>query len=553
MSENADCCKNKLAARRIGGFRILEEIHSDGQGTLYKAVCETPSFDGIEPGAVVALKAMPVVHDEGGRRWTRLQECMNVLSKLSHPGVEKYYGCFRESGPFGILFFVVVMEYLSDMPGSTLRDAIKSAKGTHLSWQEVFGAFARYANALATIHKQGIVHRNIKPSKLYYKPSQFKDCSPDGKILDFTIARDINETQETGSVPGTLDYMPPEVVLTDSRGDPSMDIYALGLSLYEALTGKTAYPRLPSRTAAYAAFLERAKSKTPPTFDLPLERERPELLALLKDMTNIDPAKRISDASEVERRIGEIKKIRDAEERERSVVTLSHENQTMLLIDAALHDIYLDSKILRGLLRVFVIGWFFCIAFVCWLVDRIVSRLEDWFRASYVSGFKGESGSKAVVLPLALLVSAMCFVHTWPLVSLSIIAVIGLAVAAMAWRDWKLGIRINWEEAFNLERFIPMVIEDYAEECSDYDTVKRGEDGPLFWPEKRAAYEQYKSEDDIPSPWVRAESLAMSFSLKCRSDNYNRFRWRIAFVVMSAVLFAVVMCWRMVGHWGGAS
>ena len=57
----------------IGGFHILAEIHGGGQGKIVKAVCEAPPFDGIEPGTVVALKVMPVMHDEGGRRWTRLQ------------------------------------------------------------------------------------------------------------------------------------------------------------------------------------------------------------------------------------------------------------------------------------------------------------------------------------------------------------------------------------------------------------------------------------------------------------------------------------------------
>ncbi|MBR3822200.1 MAG: protein kinase [Kiritimatiellae bacterium] len=241
----------------IGGFRVLTEIHGGGQGKIVKAVCEAPPFEGIESGTVVALKVMPVSQNECEWRWTRLKERTDALAKLSHPNVVKYFGCFREKSAVSEIH-VVVMEYLPDITGSTLRDAIKSATGAHLSWQKVFGAFMRYANALAAIHKQGIVHRNIKPSKLYYKPSKFRDCSPDVKILYSSIARDVNGVKETGAVPGTLDYMPQEVVLTDNRGDYGMDIYALGLSLYEALTGKTAYPRLPSGAAAFAACYERA-------------------------------------------------------------------------------------------------------------------------------------------------------------------------------------------------------------------------------------------------------------------------------------------------------
>ena len=84
------------------------------------------------------------------------------------------------------------------------------------------------------------------------------------------------------------------------------DIYALGLSLYEALTGKNAYPPLPSGQDALYAFCKRAKDQIPPVFDSPVVTERPALLSLLEDMTNIDREKRIKDAAEVEWRIDEI-------------------------------------------------------------------------------------------------------------------------------------------------------------------------------------------------------------------------------------------------------
>ncbi len=596
MDVSTDRSENKSADGRIGGFRILAEIHGGGQGKIVKAVCEAPPFDGIEPGTVVALKVMSVFHDEGGRRWTRLQERTNALSKLSHPGVVKYYGCFREKSaisenhvivmeclegenlrqrlarfprgldadealriteaaiagleyaaangivhrdvkpsniflcadggvklidfelaflaegstespdstatrklagtydymapefvvevgfggdersdvfsmgvvmheaitgrtpypradavtrtkdvdrqhiffsffarwaclktdgtnpikistranrllahsdevlakvlaplpqdryqtfvefheglklihfrelrngdrvyrilqiigkggfcevfkarqqvsgqlvaikhllkqeygdrlrreariiarfddphlPRFVDFFTVerngidnaffVMEYLSEMPGSTLRDAIKSANGPNLPWREIFTAFAHYAHALAMLHEQGIVHRDIKPSNLYY----LKGKPEKATIMDFGIARDVNGTQTTGLVPGTFDYMPPEIFLTDNRGDQGMDIYALGLSLYEALTGTTAYPRLPQGAAALTALVTRVKIKVQPSFDSPIVTLYPRILALLKDMTNIDSAHRIKDAAEVGRRIGEI-------------------------------------------------------------------------------------------------------------------------------------------------------------------------------------------------------------------------------------------------------
>ena len=121
-------------------------------------------------------------------------------------------------------------------------------------------------------------------------------------IMNLVTAHD----ETFGHVPGTLDYMPPEVVLADNRGGPGMDIYALGLSFYEALSGKTAYPRLPVGNVGFVAFINRAKNKEPPSFDSSIVAARLKLLQLLKDMTNIDPEQRIKDATEVERRIGEL-------------------------------------------------------------------------------------------------------------------------------------------------------------------------------------------------------------------------------------------------------
>lgn len=196
----------------------------------------------------------------------------------------------------------LVMDFLPGMPGSSLRDAIKRTGGAPLPFRATLLAFARFAHGLSVLHCHGIIHRDIKPSNLYYPEGHPEHVV----IMDLAIARDVNGSQTLGQVPGTLDYMPPEVVLTDNRGGPGMDIYALGLSLYEALTGKTAYPRLPTGSAAFAFFYERIKSKTQPTFDSPVVTSRPKLLQLLKDMTNLDPEKRIRDAAEVERRLSEL-------------------------------------------------------------------------------------------------------------------------------------------------------------------------------------------------------------------------------------------------------
>ena len=311
MDVDTDCSEKKLAEGRIGGFRILAEIHGGGQGKIVKAVCEKPPFDGIEPGTVVALKVVPVVHDEGGRRWLRLEERTNAFAKLSHPNVVKYYGCFREQGA-AVDYHVVVMDYLPGYPDCSLRDAIQRASKSesgHLPMIDVLQAFKCYAHGLQILHEEfGCQNQNnIRPSALYYNA-----VKPDGSaIMDFNWPKaDYATFSATFShdwcIRSQLPYIAPEAVVTGCRGNASMDIYALGLSLYEALTGKTAYPPLPPGMDAFRVLCERAKKHVSPTFDSPIVTERPALLSLLKDMTNIDLEKRIKDAFEVERRIGEI-------------------------------------------------------------------------------------------------------------------------------------------------------------------------------------------------------------------------------------------------------
>lgn len=116
--------------------------------------------------------------------------------------------------------------------------------------------------------------------------------------MDFGIARDESGTMTSGLVPGTLDYMPPEVVASESRGDASTDIYALGLCFYEALTGKTVYPRLPGGQEGYLAFFERSKRGERPKLDESAFEGDADLLDLVKGMIEPDPARRISSAAE---------------------------------------------------------------------------------------------------------------------------------------------------------------------------------------------------------------------------------------------------------------
>ena len=270
-------------------YQLLQFIGKGGFGEVFKA-------RDRRTGQLVAVKhLMKAAYAE------RFYREAKIMRKLTSPCFVRLVDFFvLETGGGQEAF--LVMAFLDGMPGNSLRDAIKRRAETPMQWRDVFVAFVRYAHGLLAIHQQGIYHRDIKPSNLYYPQGRPEAAA----IMDLGIARDVNGTATTGQVPGTLDYMPPEVVISDSRGDGGMDIYALGLCLYESLTGKMAFPRLPTGTTSYAAFFERAKAKRSPSFDAPEVQSDGEVLSLLKDMTNPDASRRLKNAEVLLKRLQSI-------------------------------------------------------------------------------------------------------------------------------------------------------------------------------------------------------------------------------------------------------
>lgn len=270
-------------------YRLLRLVGEGGFGCVYKARSRAT-------GRFVAVKQLK--RPEFGDRFRREAR---VMQRLDDPAFVRFVDYF-ETRDLAAVGAFIVMDFLPGMPGSSLRDAIRRAEGSPLPFHDVIEAFGRYARALALLHRLRIYHRDIKPSNLYYSASEPARAA----IMDLGIARDVSGTATTGQVPGTLDYMPPEVVIGGSRGDAGMDIYALGLCLYEAISGRTGYPRLPTGPQAFSEFYERARSKRPPTFDSPVVRCRPLLFALLRDMTALDPRERLQSAEVLRRRLASV-------------------------------------------------------------------------------------------------------------------------------------------------------------------------------------------------------------------------------------------------------
>ena len=270
-------------------YRLLRLVGEGGFGCVYKARSHAT-------GRHVAVKQLK--RPEFGDRFRREAR---VMQRLDDPAFVRFVDYFETQGVASASAFIV-MDFLPGMPGSSLRDAIRRSEGAPLPFQDVMVAFGRYVRALSMMHRLRIYHRDIKPSNLYFPASDPARAA----VMDLGIARDVSGTATTGQVPGTLDYMPPEVVIGGSRGDAGMDVYALGLCLYEAVSGRAGYPRLPTGPLAFSAFYERARSRRPPVFDSPVVRDRPLLLALLRDMTALNPQERLQNAEVLRRRLVDV-------------------------------------------------------------------------------------------------------------------------------------------------------------------------------------------------------------------------------------------------------
>ena len=221
--------EDPLIGADLGGFHIVRLIAEGGMGRVYEGVQE-------KPRRPVAIKVMRpgCISPEAIRRFENEWE---LLGKLRHPNIAQIYYA-STCNVLGTRVPYFVMEYIPEALPIT-----KYAASKKLSTAQRLKLFGRVCEAVAHGHKQGIIHRDLKPSNILVEPSGLL------KIIDFGIARDVNADPEhvtqltsMGQLIGTLQYMSPEQFSADpSAIDQRTDVYALGVILYELLTGKPPY------------------------------------------------------------------------------------------------------------------------------------------------------------------------------------------------------------------------------------------------------------------------------------------------------------------------
>jgi len=214
----------------LPSYEFVEMLGCGGMGAVFKA--RQPNLDRM-----VAIKILPLELGEEGLQFAeRFKREAQALAKLNHPNIVSVY----DFGQTDQGQFYFVMEFVE---GTDLHQVIRSGQaGT----DHVLGWVPQVCEALQYAHSKGIVHRDIKPANILI------DLEGTVKVADFGLAKlagdDTDQPQltMTNMAMGTPDYVAPETLELGVTPDYRADIYAIGVMLYEMLTGKV--PRGAYRT-----------------------------------------------------------------------------------------------------------------------------------------------------------------------------------------------------------------------------------------------------------------------------------------------------------------
>ncbi|MGD1010339.1 MAG: protein kinase [Candidatus Aminicenantales bacterium] len=251
-------------AEKIGKYKILGTLGRGGMGIVYK---------GLDPDIEreVAIKTIRLdTITEGQEKEEMLARVVReakAAGRLNHPNIITIYDVIRESD----LTFII-MQYVD---GQSLQALIDSGK--RFSPREVIDLLRPVAEALDFAHRNGIVHRDIKPANILL------DKVGRPFLADFGVARlEASTMTGPGKTIGTLSYMSPEQVLGNPV-DHRADLFALGVILYELLTGKKPFAGDNLSTIVYKIVNEEPPQVTEINHSLPLGYEGVVKKALAKN------------------------------------------------------------------------------------------------------------------------------------------------------------------------------------------------------------------------------------------------------------------------------
>ncbi len=281
-----------LAGHRLGPYEILAPLGAGGMGEVYKA--RDTRLD-----RTVALKVLPTGRADRPDLRERFEREARAVSSLNHPHICTLYDVGHQDTSEGPLAYLV-MEHIE---GDTLADRL--AKGP-LPADQLLRYAIEIADALDTAHRQGVVHRDLKPGNIIL-------AKTGTKLLDFGLARAMGQHPMTGdltqsptmsrdltaegTILGTIQYMAPEQ-LEGKEAGARTDIFAFGATLYEMATGKRAF-----EGKSHASLIAAIMDKEPPPMRPLAPLTPPALERVVRQCLAKDPEERWQTAGDLKREL----------------------------------------------------------------------------------------------------------------------------------------------------------------------------------------------------------------------------------------------------------
>jgi serine/threonine protein kinase/tetratricopeptide (TPR) repeat protein len=243
---------------RIGPYKLLQKLGEGGMGVVWVAEQTEPvkrrvALKVIKPG----MSSAQVLR--------RFEAERQALALMDHPHIARVLDAGEappaHAGGSPRPYFV--MELVKGVPITRYCDEL------HLPIKERLALFVPVCQAIQHAHQKGVIHRDVKPSNVLVC---MQDGNPVAKVIDFGVAKALHQKlseqslfTEIGQIIGTLEYMSPEQAeLSALDIDTRVDVYALGVLLYELLTGSTPLEKKRLRSATMLELLRIIREEEPP-------------------------------------------------------------------------------------------------------------------------------------------------------------------------------------------------------------------------------------------------------------------------------------------------
>jgi serine/threonine protein kinase len=273
-------CQQLKAGRTkltLGPYIITDWLGQGGMGQVFVAVHQIMHRQ-------VAIKVLPRSKSTPAAISSFKRE-IQTQAKLDHRNLVRAY----DAGHDGNVYFLVT-EYV---PGTDLRRLVRSQG--RLTMVQTAAVISQAAMGLGYAHEQGLIHRDVKPGNLLVTPEGLV------KVSDLGLAGFLHEAADDprmGKIVGTADYLAPEIITQPQSFSPVSDIYALGCTLYYAITGKVPFPGGSTRDKA------RRHCEETPWHPRQFNAEvTDEFVDLIADMLEKNPRRRLQAAAEVVERL----------------------------------------------------------------------------------------------------------------------------------------------------------------------------------------------------------------------------------------------------------